>query len=59
MAFYLTKPIWARIYLHDVTRKSVAAFTDHFADDFVRENVARVFDVVCDVMTFERSKDRR
>ena len=50
MAFYLTKPIWARIYLHDVRRKSVA---NHFIDVFVRENVARVFDVVGDVMTFE------
>ena len=53
MAFYLTKPIWARMYLHDVRRKSVAALTDHFTDVFVRENVARVFDVVGDVMTFE------
>ena len=28
-----------------------AALTDHFADPFVRENVARVFDI--NVMTFE------
>ena len=32
---------WALICLHDVTRESVAALTDHFADAFVRENVAR------------------
>ena len=44
--FYLTKPIWALICLHDVTRESVAAFTDHFADAFARENVARVYDVM-------------
>ena len=29
--------------MHDVTLKSVAAMTDHFADDFIRENVARVY----------------
>ena len=28
--------------MHDVTRESVAAVTDHFADAFVRKNVARV-----------------
>ena len=28
--------------MHDVTRESVAARTDHFADAFVHENVARV-----------------
>ena len=28
--------------MHDVTQESVAAVTDHFADAFVRENVARV-----------------
>ena len=27
--------------MHDVTLESVAAVTDHFADAFVRENVAR------------------
>ena len=53
MAFYLTKPIWALICLHDVTPESVAALTDHFTHAFVRENVARVYDVVGDVMTFE------
>ena len=37
---------WALICLHDVTRESVAALTEYFADAFVRENVARVFDVV-------------
>ena len=36
--------------MHDVTRESVAAVTDHFADAFVRENVACVCN---DVMTFE------
>ena len=44
--YYLTKPIWALVLLHDVTRDSVAVLTDHFADAFVRENVARVYDVV-------------
>ena len=43
MAFYLIKPIWAQICLHAVTWENVAALTDHFADAFVRENVARVF----------------
>ena len=42
--------------LHDVTRESVAALTDHFADAFVGENVARVFDVEA---TLWRSKVRR
>ena len=46
MAFSLTKPIWALICLHDVTRESVAALTDHFADAFVSENVAHVYEVV-------------
>ena len=32
--------------LHGVTQKSVAAWTDHFADAFVRENVARSYDVM-------------
>ena len=45
MAFNL-KPIWALICLHDVTRESVAALTDHFADAFVRENVAPIYEVV-------------
>ena len=40
--FYLTKPNWALICLHDVARESVAALTDHFANAFVRENVVRV-----------------
>ena len=48
--FILTKPIWALICLHDITRQIIAALTDHFADDFVRENVARVCDYVA---TFE------
>ena len=29
--------------MHDVTRESVVAVTEHFADAFVRENVARVY----------------
>ena len=28
--------------MHDVTLECVAAVTDHFADAFVRENIARV-----------------
>ena len=39
--------------MHDVTRESVAAVTDHFADAFVRENVARVY------MTLWRRNDVR
>ena len=39
--------------MHDVTRESVAAVTDHFADAFVRENVARVY------MTLRRHNDVR
>ena len=46
MAFNLTKPIWALICLHDVKRKHVVALTDHFVDAFVRQNVARVYDIV-------------
>ena len=44
--FYMAKPKLALIYLHHVTVESVAALTDHFTDAFVRENVARIFDVV-------------
>ena len=29
--------------MHDVTRESVAAVDDHFADDFVSKNDARVY----------------
>ena len=39
-------PNWAQICLHDVERESVATFADHFANAFVHENVARVYDVV-------------
>ena len=46
MAFSLTKPIWALICLHDVTLESIVVLTDLFADAFVRENVAHVYDVV-------------
>ena len=31
-AFNLTKPLWALIFLHEVTRKSIAAVTDHFVE---------------------------
>ena len=46
MAFNLTKSILPLICLHDVTWKRAAALTDHFANAFVRKNVARVYDVV-------------
>ena len=46
LGFYLAKPYWALICLHDVTRESVAAMTDHFPDAFVGKNVVRVYDVV-------------
>ena len=48
-------PNWALICLHDVERESVAAFADHFANAFVNENVARVYDVVAmnDVQKFD------
>ena len=39
--------------MHCVTLESVAAVTEHFADAFVRENVARVY------MTFLRRNDVR
>ena len=39
--------------MHDVTRERVAAMLDHFADAFVRENVARVY------MTLWRRNDVR
>ena len=39
--------------MHDVTRESVVAVTDHFTDAFVRENVARVY------MTLWRRNDVR
>ena len=39
--------------MHDVTLESVAAVTEHFADAFVRENVARVY------MTLWRRNDVR
>ena len=53
--FYLTKPIWALICLHDVTWESVAALTDHFTNAFVGENVARLCDVVAcyDIQKFD------
>ena len=39
--------------MRDVTLEGVAAVTDHFADAFVRENVARVY------MTLWRRNDVR
>ena len=39
--------------MHDVTRESVVAVTDHFADAFARENVARVY------MTLRQRNDVR
>ena len=39
--------------MYNVTLESVAAVTDHFADAFVRENVARVY------MTLWRRNDVR
>ena len=39
--------------MHDVTLESVAAVTDHFADAFVRDNVAYVY------MTLWRRNDVR
>ena len=40
--------------MHDVTRESVAAVTDHFADAFVRKNVARVY-----MMLWQRNDARK
>ena len=39
-------PNRALISLHDVTPESVAALTDHFADAFIGENIACVYDIV-------------
>ena len=39
--------------MHDITLERVAAVTDHLADAFVRENVARVY------MTLWRRNDVR
>ena len=33
--------------MHDVTRESAVAVTDHFADAFVRENVALIYVTLC------------
>ena len=46
MAFNLPKPKLGPELLHGVIRECIAAMTDHFADAFVRENVAHVYDVV-------------
>ena len=39
--------------MHDVTRESIAPLTDHFTDDFVSENFARI------CMTLWRCNDVR
>ena len=44
---------WALICMHDVILEGVAAVTDHFADAFVRENIALVY------MTLWRRNDLR
>ena len=41
--FYLKSLNWALICMHNVTLESFAAMADHFADAFVRENVAHVY----------------
>ena len=41
--FYLKSQNWALICMHDVTLECVAAVTDHFADAFVRVNIAHVY----------------
>ena len=41
--FYLKRLKLGPVCMHDVTLESVTAVTDHFADAFVRENVARVY----------------
>ena len=52
--FYFKKRLnWALICIHDVPLECVAAVTDHFADAFVRVNVARVY------MTLWRRNDVR
>ena len=54
--FYLKKAELGPDCMHDVTMESVAAVTDHFADAFVRENVARVYMTLCrrnDVREFD------
>ena len=41
--FHLKKTLLGPDCMHDVTLESVAAVTDHFADAFFGENVARVY----------------
>ena len=43
MAFTWKRLNWALICMHDVTLECVAAVTDHFANAFIRENVACVY----------------
>ena len=44
--FYLKKPKLGPIYMHDVTWESAVAMTENFADAFVHENFARIYDVM-------------
>ena len=53
LGFYLKNLKLGPDLLYDVTLECVAAVTDHFADAFVRENVARVY------MTLWRRNDVR
>ena len=53
MAFTWKNLNWALVCMHDVSLECVAAVTDHFADAFVLEKVARVY------MTFWRHNDVR
>ena len=53
MAFTLKSLNWALICMHDVTLESVAAVTDHFADAFVRDDVASVYMTLWRRMAFE------
>ena len=44
---------WAPVCMHNITRESATAVTDHFTDAFVRENIACVY------MTLGRCNDVR
>ena len=67
--FYLKMPKLCPDLLHGVTLESVAAVTDHFADAFVSENVARVYMTLwrcngvrkfdADAILFEKSSVRK
>ena len=55
MTFTWKSLSWALICMHDVTRESFVAMTDHFTGAFVLENVACIYMTFScgDVMTFE------